>query len=151
MFGKSGGVRGADGSAMQVFIDVALPIVLISLDYAEAGARLILSRLFTVLFVALAEELATRGFVVRLRRNTGAPEYAVGLVSAGAFADVALGQRLHRRSGSRHDPDPGAFAGFAGASIPRWRRAGDSNYRTRPAVTGTGCHKRWNFRGFGSQ
>ncbi|WP_291052879.1 CPBP family intramembrane metalloprotease [Herbiconiux sp.] len=129
-------VRGAEGSATDVFFDVALPIVLtsillvlfalsigwlrelfapqtvrgrgwmwvgiavvlainvsslLSLDYAKAGAAVVLSWLFTGLFVGFAEEIVTRGFVVNLMRKAGHPEYAVGLVSAGVFAALHFG------------------------------------------------------------
>ncbi|WP_440709828.1 lysostaphin resistance A-like protein [Herbiconiux sp. YIM B11900] len=129
-------VRGAEGSATDVFFEVALPIVLtsvllvlfalsigwlrelfapqtvrgrrwmwvgiavvllinvsslLSLDYAEAGAALVFSWLFTGLFVGFAEEIVTRGFVVNLMRKAGHPEYAVGLASAGVFAALHFG------------------------------------------------------------
>lgn len=136
VFGAKGGVRGADGSAPQIFIDIALPIILISIllvlfalsigwlrelfarqtvrgrgwmwvgiavilainlssllsiDYAKAGAPVVVTWLLTGLFVGFAEELVTRGFVVTLMRKAGHPEIAVGLVSAALFAALHFG------------------------------------------------------------
>jgi len=62
-----------------------------SLDFAAAGAPVILSWLFTGLCVGFAEEVVTRGFVVNLMRKAGHPEIAVGLVSAGVFAALHAG------------------------------------------------------------
>jgi membrane protease YdiL (CAAX protease family) len=136
VFGKEGGIRGAEGSAMDVFTGTALPIILgaivllafaaslgwlrelfgpqpvrgrrwmwvgiavvlainvsalLSVDYADAGAALIASWLFTGLFIGLAEELLTRGFVVTLMRKAGRGEIAVALVSAAVFAALHAG------------------------------------------------------------
>lgn len=136
VFGEEGGIRGAAGSAMDVFIGTALPIILgvgvllafaaslgwlkelfgpqpvrgrrwmwvgvvvvlvvnvsalLSVDVDDAGAALIASWLFTGLFVGIAEELLTRGFVVNLMRKAGRGEIAVALVSAGLFAAMHAG------------------------------------------------------------
>lgn len=136
IFGTEGGVRGAKGSAMDVFIGTALPVLLgavlllvfalslgwlrelfgpqpvrgrgwmwvgiavvlainvsalLSLDFNDAGAALIASWLFTGLFVGLAEELLTRGFVVNLMRKAGHGEIAVALVSAAIFGALHAG------------------------------------------------------------
>jgi membrane protease YdiL (CAAX protease family) len=136
VFGKGGGVAGAKGSAADVLIHTALPIVLgalvllafaasvgwlrelfgpqsvrgrgwmwvgiavvlvinvgalLSLDAEAAGAALIGSWLLTGLFVGLAEELLTRGFVVNLMRKAGRGEIAVALVSSALFAAMHAG------------------------------------------------------------
>ena len=136
VFGTEGGVRGAAGGAMDVFIGTALPIVLgagvllafaaslgwlkelfgpqpvrgrrwmwvgiavvlvinvsalLSVDFTDAGAALVASWLLTGLFVGLAEELLTRGFVVNFMRKAGRGEIAVALVSAGVFAALHAG------------------------------------------------------------
>lgn len=62
-----------------------------SIDYAAAGASLVLAWLFTGLFVGFAEEVVTRGFVVQLMRDGGHSELAVGLTSAGVFAALHIG------------------------------------------------------------
>jgi len=64
---------------------------LASVDFAAAGGALIGAWLLTGLFVGLAEELLTRGFVVRLVREAGHREVVVALVSAGVFAALHLG------------------------------------------------------------
>ena len=64
---------------------------LLSVDFADAGAALVASWLFTGLFVGLAEELLTRGFVVNLMRKAGRGEIALALVSAGDFAAFHAG------------------------------------------------------------
>ena len=64
---------------------------LLSVDFASAGAALIFSWLLTGLFIGLAEELLTRGFVVNLMRKAGRGEIAVALVSSGIFAALHAG------------------------------------------------------------
>lgn len=136
VFPAGGAVRGEAGSAADVLIDTALPIVLaivlllalaaslgwlrelfgpqpvrgrrwmwvgigvvlainlaafFSIDFASAGATLILSWLLTGLFIGLAEELLTRGFVVNLMRKAGHGEIAVALVSAAVFGALHAG------------------------------------------------------------
>ncbi len=77
---------------------VAIVVVLVinvsaflSVDFESAGGALIASWLLTGLFVGLAEELLTRGFVVNLMRKAGRGEVAVALVSAGTFAAMHAG------------------------------------------------------------
>lgn len=136
VFPAGGAVRGEAGSAADVLIDTALPIVLaivlllalaaslgwlrelfgpqpvrgrrwmwvgigvvlainlaafFSIDFASAGAALVLSWLLTGLFIGLAEELLTRGFVVNLMRKAGHGEIAVALVSAAVFGALHAG------------------------------------------------------------
>lgn len=64
---------------------------LLSIDTQSAGAALIASWLFTGLFVGLAEELLTRGFVVNFMRKAGHGEIAVALVSSAVFAALHAG------------------------------------------------------------
>ena len=64
---------------------------LLSVNFDDAGAALIACWLFTGLFIGLAEELLTRGFVVNLMRKAGRGEIAVALVSAGLFAAMHAG------------------------------------------------------------
>ncbi|GLK18694.1 hypothetical protein GCM10017602_31760 [Herbiconiux flava] len=76
------------GIAVVLVINVS---ALGSVDFASAGAALVASWLLTGLFVGLAEELLTRGFVVNLMRKAGRGEVAVALVSAGVFAALHAG------------------------------------------------------------
>jgi membrane protease YdiL (CAAX protease family) len=76
------------GIAVVLVINVS---ALASVDYSSAGAALVASWLLTGLFVGLAEELLTRGFVVNLMRKAGHGEVAVALVSAGVFAALHAG------------------------------------------------------------
>jgi len=62
-----------------------------SIDYAEAGAGIVIAWLATGLFVGFAEEVLTRGFVVNLMRKGGYREIAVALVSAALFAAMHAG------------------------------------------------------------
>ena len=129
-------LRGAEGSATDVFFSIGLPILLASLllmlfalslgrlralfsrqrirgrgwmwigiavvlainvsalldlDWAAAGGALVASWLLTGLFVGVAEETLTRGFVVNLMRARGHGEIAVALASAGIFAALHIG------------------------------------------------------------
>lgn len=79
---------------MWVAIAVVLVInvsSLLSTDVSKAGLPLVASWLFTGLFIGFAEEVLTRGFVVNLMRKAGHKEIAVGLMSAGVFAALHLG------------------------------------------------------------
>lgn len=64
---------------------------LASVDVASAGGALIGAWMLTGLFVGFAEEVLTRGFVVRLARSAGHGEIVVALASAGVFAALHLG------------------------------------------------------------
>jgi membrane protease YdiL (CAAX protease family) len=64
---------------------------LLSVDAGAAGATLIGCWLLTGLFVGLAEELLTRGFVVNLMRKAGRGEIAVALVSSALFGALHAG------------------------------------------------------------
>lgn len=79
---------------MWVAVAVALVInisSMLSIDYGAAGASLVGAWLLTGLFVGVAEELLTRGFVVNMMRKAGHKELAVALMSAGVFAALHIG------------------------------------------------------------
>lgn len=79
---------------MWVAIAVVLSInisALLSIDYDKAGGSLVAAWLFTGLFVGIAEEVLTRGFVVNLMRKAGRGEIAVAMASAGIFAALHMG------------------------------------------------------------
>ena len=72
---------------------IAIAVVLVfnilrflSIDYAAAGIAYVLTWLLAGLFIGFAEEVLTRGYVVRIMRKAGHPEIAVALVSAALFA-----------------------------------------------------------------
>jgi membrane protease YdiL (CAAX protease family) len=72
---------------------IAVAVVLVfnilrffTIDYAAAGLEYVLTWLLAGLFIGFAEEVLTRGYVVRIMRQAGHPEIAVALVSAGLFA-----------------------------------------------------------------
>jgi len=72
---------------------IAIAVVLVfnvlrfaSIDYAAAGFDWVAAWLLTGLFIGFAEEVLTRGYVVRIMRSAGRSEIAVGLVSAALFA-----------------------------------------------------------------
>ncbi|MET0716670.1 MAG: CPBP family intramembrane glutamic endopeptidase [Microbacterium sp.] len=58
----------------------------LTVDYGKAGIEYVLTWLLAGLFIGFAEEVLTRGYVVRIMRKAGHPEIAVALVSAGLFA-----------------------------------------------------------------
>lgn len=60
-------------------------------DYAKAGAGVVIAWLVAGLFIGLAEELLTRGFVVVLMRRAGYREIVVALISALLFAVLHAG------------------------------------------------------------
>lgn len=57
-----------------------------SIDYSAAGFDWVAAWLLAGLFIGFAEEVLTRGYVVRIMRSSGHSEIAVGLVSAALFA-----------------------------------------------------------------
>ncbi len=70
-----------------------------SIDYAAAGFDWVASWLLAGLLIGFAEEVLTRGYVVRIMRSSGRSEIAVGLVSAALFAllhafNIFTGQAL---------------------------------------------------------
>ncbi|MDI6022368.1 CPBP family intramembrane metalloprotease [Leucobacter sp. UT-8R-CII-1-4] len=84
---------------------IAVAIVLVTnvlrfatIDYGKAGASIVAAWLFAGLAIGLAEELLTRGFVVRFMRNAGYREVSVALVSALLFAAMHVGNMLSGQS-----------------------------------------------------
>lgn len=67
---------------------------LLSIDYAAAGIEYVLTWLLAGLFIGFAEEVLTRGYVVRIMRSAGHPEVAVALTSAALFALLHSGNLL---------------------------------------------------------
>lgn len=59
---------------------------LLSIDYGGAGLTLVFTWLLAGLAVGFVEELVTRGFVVKMMRESGHREIVVALASAGIFA-----------------------------------------------------------------
>lgn len=57
-----------------------------SIDYSAAGIEYVLTWLLAGLFIGFAEEVLTRGYVVRIMRDAGHKEVVVALVSAALFA-----------------------------------------------------------------
>ncbi|PRB09082.1 CPBP family intramembrane glutamic endopeptidase [Microbacterium sp. MYb64] len=62
-----------------------------TIDYATAGAGIVLAWIITGLFIGFAEEVLTRGLVVNLMRKAGHRELTVALVSAALFAAMHAG------------------------------------------------------------
>ena len=65
-----------------------------TIDYADAGFELVAAWLVAGLFIGFAEELLTRGYVVKLMRQAGHSEIAVAAVSAAVFAGLHSGNLL---------------------------------------------------------
>jgi membrane protease YdiL (CAAX protease family) len=57
-----------------------------SIDYGRAGFGWVAAWMLAGLFIGFAEEVLTRGYVVRIMRDAGHSEVAVALVSAALFA-----------------------------------------------------------------
>lgn len=82
-----------------MWIAVAIVLVfnilhLCSIDYGSAGIEYVLTWMLTGLFIGFAEEVLTRGYVVRIMRNAGHREIVVALVSAALFALLHAGNLL---------------------------------------------------------
>lgn len=69
-----------------------------TVDYAEAGAAMVIAWLVAGLFIGFAEETLTRGFVVNLMRRHGYREISVAVVSAALFAALHAGNLLSGQS-----------------------------------------------------
>ena len=67
---------------------------LLSIDYGAAGIEYVLAWLFAGLLIGFAEEVLTRGYIVRIMRNAGHPEIAVAAVSAALFSLLHAGNLL---------------------------------------------------------
>lgn len=61
---------------------------LFTIDYAAVDFGVVATWLLAGLFIGFAEELLTRGLVIRLLRNAGYREITVALVSAAVFAGL---------------------------------------------------------------
>jgi uncharacterized protein len=69
-----------------------------AVDYAKAGAGVVVAWLAAGLCIGFAEETLTRGFVVNLMRKHGYREIAVASVSAALFAALHAGNLLTGQS-----------------------------------------------------
>ncbi|MGN6218121.1 MAG: lysostaphin resistance A-like protein [Microbacterium sp.] len=69
-----------------------------AVDYAEAGAGVVIAWLVAGLFIGFAEEVLTRGFVVNMMRKAGYREIVVAVVSAALFALLHSGNLLSGQS-----------------------------------------------------
>ncbi|MFF2488001.1 CPBP family intramembrane glutamic endopeptidase [Microbacterium sp. NPDC058062] len=69
-----------------------------TVDYAAAGAGIVVAWIVTGLFIGFAEEVLTRGFVVNLMRKGGYREITVALVSALLFSVLHAGNLLSGQS-----------------------------------------------------
>ncbi|MEV4776537.1 CPBP family intramembrane metalloprotease [Microbacterium sp. LTA6] len=69
-----------------------------TIDYGKAGVGIVVAWLVAGLFIGIAEELLTRGFVVKLMRKHGYTEIVVALVSAALFAAMHAGNLLNGQS-----------------------------------------------------
>lgn len=69
-----------------------------SIDYAAAGAAVVVAWLVAGLCIGFAEEMLTRGFVVNLMRKHGYREIVVACVSAALFAALHSGNLLTGQS-----------------------------------------------------
>lgn len=67
---------------------------LLSIDYGAAGLDFVFTWLLAGLMIGFAEEVITRGYVVRIMRSAGHREIAVASVSAGLFAFMHAGNLL---------------------------------------------------------
>ena len=63
-------------------------------DYAAAGAGVVIAWLVAGLFIGVAEEVLTRGIVVNLLRKAGHREITVAVISAAFFAALHSGNLL---------------------------------------------------------
>ena len=80
-------VRGSGWMWIAVAVVLAYNLMrFASIDYDAAGFDWVAAWLLAGLFIGFAEEVLTRGYVVRIMRSSGRSEIAVGLVSAALFA-----------------------------------------------------------------
>lgn len=71
---------------------------LLAVDYADAGVEIVATWLLTGLLIGFAEEVLTRGLVVRLLRTAGYREIAVVSISSALFAVLHSGNLLTGQS-----------------------------------------------------
>lgn len=77
------------GGWMWIAVAVVLVFNLLrfaTIDYGRAGLGMVAAWLLAGLFIGFAEEVLTRGYVVRIMRDGGHSEIAVALVSGATFA-----------------------------------------------------------------
>lgn len=92
-------IRGRGWMWIAVAIVLAFNVLrFATIDYAAAGFDVVAAWLLGGLFIGLAEELLTRGYVVNLMRKAGHPEIAVAVVSAAVFAALHAGNLLSGQS-----------------------------------------------------
>ena len=85
-------VRGRRWMSIGIVVVLVINVgALGAIDYQAAGGTLVAAWLVTGLFIGLAEELLTRGLVVKLLRKAGASEIAVALVSSAIFGALHAG------------------------------------------------------------
>ena len=80
-------IRG--GGWMWIAVAVVLAFNLLrfaTIDYGKAGLGVVAAWMLAGLFIGFAEEVLTRGYVVRIMRSAGHSEIAVALVSGATFA-----------------------------------------------------------------
>lgn len=98
LFGKQP-IRGRGWMWIAVAVTVLFNVLhFAGLDYAKAGAGVILAWVVSSLFVGFAEEFLTRGLVVKLMRKAGYREIVVAVVSAALFAALHSGNLLTGQS-----------------------------------------------------
>lgn len=67
---------------------------MLSIDYSAAGLDYVMTWMLAGLMIGFAEEVLTRGYVVRIMRSAGQPEIVVALVSSALFALMHAGNLL---------------------------------------------------------
>ncbi|WOH18575.1 CPBP family intramembrane glutamic endopeptidase [Paenarthrobacter sp. GOM3] len=69
-----------------------------TIDYSTVGLDLVATWLLAGLFIGFAEEVLTRGFVVKLLRKAGRREMVVAVISGAVFAGLHAGNLLSGQS-----------------------------------------------------
>ncbi|CAH0242499.1 hypothetical protein SRABI76_03038 [Microbacterium oxydans] len=85
-------IRGSGWMWIAIAVVLVFNILhMLSVDYSKAPLDFVFTWLLTGLFVGFAEEVVTRGYVVKIMRDAGHKEIAVALTSAGLFAFMHAG------------------------------------------------------------
>lgn len=80
-------IRGGGWMWIAIVIVLAFNVLrFATIDYGKAGLGVVAAWLLAGLFIGFAEEVLTRGYVVRIMRDAGHSEIAVALVSGATFA-----------------------------------------------------------------
>lgn len=80
-------IRGGGWMWIAVVVVLAFNVLrFATIDYAKAGLGVVAAWMLAGLFIGFAEEVLTRGYVVRIMRSAGHSEIAVALVSGATFA-----------------------------------------------------------------